>query len=196
MAADALTPDVAMAATGDAAPPTASCRAYLRAGLPAIYQDNGFGMRFLGALETLLDPIVAVLDSLPAHFDAELAPEGLLDLLAAWLGLEVDESTSEQTRRELVRVAADLARRRGTKAGLERHLELAFPELSLRLEDDSDVNWTTDPDARLPRRRPEFVVHADRALNGSERARLIRTIEQMRPVHVGYQLLTSQRDAG
>ena len=29
-------------------------------------------MRFIGALETLLDPIVAVLDALPAHFSADL----------------------------------------------------------------------------------------------------------------------------
>ena len=30
-------------------------------------------MRFVGALETLLDPIVGMLDNLPAHFDPDLA---------------------------------------------------------------------------------------------------------------------------
>ena len=43
-------------------PEVASSRAYLRNGLPAMYQDGDFGMRFVGALEELLDPIVAVLD--------------------------------------------------------------------------------------------------------------------------------------
>ena len=51
-------------------PPVASSRAYLRDALPAVYQEGDFGMRFIGALESLLDPIVAVLDALPAHFSA------------------------------------------------------------------------------------------------------------------------------
>ena len=73
-------------------PPVASSRAYLRGGLPAVYQDGDFGMRFVGALETVLDPIVAMLDALPAHFDPDHAPRDVLDLLAAWLGVELDES--------------------------------------------------------------------------------------------------------
>ena len=64
----------------------ASTRAYLRNGLPALYQDGDFGMRFVGALEELLDPIVAILDALPSHFDPNFAPPDILDLLAAWLG--------------------------------------------------------------------------------------------------------------
>ena len=67
-------------------PPVASNRAYLRGSLPAVYQEGDFGMRFIGALETLLDPIVAVLDALPAHFSADHAPRDILDLLSAWLG--------------------------------------------------------------------------------------------------------------
>ena len=49
-------------------------------------------MRFVGALEELLDPIVAVLDALPAHFDPDHAPRDILDLLASWLGVDLDES--------------------------------------------------------------------------------------------------------
>ena len=41
---------------------------------------------------SLLDPIVAILDGLPAHFDPDLAPRDILDLLAAWLGVDLDES--------------------------------------------------------------------------------------------------------
>ena len=73
-------------------PPVASSRAYLRGGLPALYQDGDFGMRFVGALESVLDPIVAIIDALPAHFNPDHAPRDLLNLLSAWLGIEVDES--------------------------------------------------------------------------------------------------------
>ena len=83
---------VQLAAGPKETPPVASSRAYLRDGLPAIYQDGDFGMRFVGALEELLDPIVAVLDALPAHFDPDHAPRDILDLLAAWLGVDLDES--------------------------------------------------------------------------------------------------------
>ena len=68
-------------------------------------------MRFMGALETLLDPIVAMLDALPAHFSADHAPRDMLELLAAWLGVEQDETQTPEQRRETVRHAAELGRR-------------------------------------------------------------------------------------
>jgi phage tail-like protein len=100
-------------------PAVASNRAYLRGSLPAVYQEGDFGMRFIGALETLLDPIVAVLDALPAHFSAGHAPRDVLDLLSAWLGIDLDESQTPAQRREMVRHAAELGRRQGTRAGIE-----------------------------------------------------------------------------
>src|SRR5262249_34074690 len=66
-------------------PRPASERRYLRSRLPAIYQDDDFGLEFLAALESELDPIVAILDCLPAHLNPELAPRDLLGMLAAWL---------------------------------------------------------------------------------------------------------------
>src|SRR3954462_8507313 len=108
-------------------PPVASRRAYLRSGLPAIYQESDFGMRFSGAREERLDPIVAVRDGLPAHFDPDHAPRDILNLLAAWLGAGLDESQDMRHQREMVRRAADLGRRRGTVNGLELALSLSFP---------------------------------------------------------------------
>src|ERR671910_1386932 len=131
-------------------PQVASSRAYLRAGLPAVYQESDFGMRFIGGLEELLDPIVAVIDALPAHFNPDHAPRDVLDLLAAWLGVEVDESQPISERRRLVRESAELSRRRGTVRGLELALQLAFPNLPLRVEDSGGVVWRageTPPDA-------------------------------------------------
>ena len=44
-------------------------------------------MRFVGAFEAVLDPLVAVLDTLPAHFDPELAPLDILDLAPSGSGI-------------------------------------------------------------------------------------------------------------
>jgi phage tail-like protein len=167
-------------------PEVASARRYLRRGLPAIYQEGDFGMRFVGALETLLDPIIGTLDNLPARFDSSLTDRRTLGLLAAWLGVELDESWAEDRQRELVKRQAELARRRGTAQGLEEALKIAFPDLPLRVEDDGGVVHATSADELPPAPPPRFVVYCDIPLE--EPAGLARMIEIMKPVHVQYRL--------
>jgi phage tail-like protein len=168
-------------------PPVASSRAYLRNGLPAMYQDGDFGMRFVGALESVLDPIVAVLDALPAHFNPDHAPRDILNLLASWLGVDLDESQSLRDRRELVRQAAELSRRRGTRRGLELALKLAFPPLPLRVEDHGGVTWKGED---VSRESPpaSFVVYCDKPIPEETQAAIARCIEQYKPVHTTYRL--------
>jgi phage tail-like protein len=149
-------------------PPVVANRAYLRNGLPAIYRDErdgDFGMRFIGALENVLDPIVAMIDGMPAHFDPALAPLDVLDLITAWLGLEYDESLPVKQMRKLVQNAAELGRRRGTLSGLKMALELNFPDLPLRIEDQGEVTWSTDPSAAVDAKPPAFVVYCDKPID-------------------------------
>lgn len=168
-------------------PPVASSRAYLRAGLPAVYQESDFGMRFIGGLEELLDPIVAVLDGLPAHFDPDHAPRDILNLLAAWLGVDLDESQEIRHQREMVRRAADLGRKRGTVAGMDLALKLAFPDVPLRVEDQGGVRWSLDqrPVEAPP---PSFVVYCDKPVAEEVQAGIARCIEQHKPVGTSYRL--------
>jgi phage tail-like protein len=168
-------------------PAVASSRAYLRGALPAVYQEGDFGMRFIGALETLLDPIVAVLDALPAHFDPDHAPRDVLNLLAAWLGVDLDESQEIRHQREMVRRAADLGRKRGTVAGMELALSLAFPDVPLRIEDQGGVRWSLDqhPVDAPP---PSFVVYCDKPVAEEVQAGIARCIEQHKPVGTSYRL--------
>lgn len=167
-------------------PPVASARRYLRAGLPAVYQEGDFGMRFVAALETLLDPVVGLLDGLHHHFDPDLAPRDVLGLVSAWLGVELEETWPEATMRDFVHQAAELARRRGTRAGLELALRIAFPNLPLRVEDHGGVVTALDPAELPPAAAPQFVVYCDQPLD--QPAVLARMIEYMKPVHVGYRL--------
>ena len=169
-------------------PRVASQRAYLRAGLPALYQEGDFGTRFVGAFEIVLDPIFGVLDCLPPYFRADLAPRDVLELLAAWLGIDVDESWSEDIRRRLVRHAAELSRRRGTKQGLQLMLSIAFPDLPLRVEDEGNVTWGTDANAPHKAKEPLFYVYCDQQVREEVLATIARVIEQSKPVHVGYKL--------
>jgi phage tail-like protein len=168
-------------------PTVASSRAYLRGGLPAIYQESDFGMRFIGALEELLDPIVAVLDALPAHFDPDHAPRDILNLLAAWLGADLDEGQDMRHQREMVRRAADLGRKRGTVSGLELALKLSFPDVPLRIEDQGGVKWSLDqqPVEAPP---PSFVVYCDKPIPETTQAAVARCIEAHKPVGTAYRL--------
>jgi phage tail-like protein len=168
-------------------PAVASNRAYLRGSLPAVYQEGDFGMRFIGALETLLDPIVAVLDALPAHFSAGHAPRDVLDLLSAWLGIDLDESQTPAQRREMVRHAAELGRRQGTRAGLELALSLAFPKLPLRVEDLGGVR-TGPPEEGGTVPPASFIVYCDKPIAEEVQAGVARCIEQYKPVHTTYRL--------
>jgi phage tail-like protein len=180
---------VRLAAGPKETPPVASSRAYLRTGLPAVYQEGDFGMRFIGALETLLDPIVATLDALPAHFDPDFAPRDVLGLMAAWLGVDLDESQELRHQREMVRRSAELGRRRGTVRGLKLALELSFPGVPLRVEDQGGVRWTLDPaKAAKDAPPPSFVVYCDKPVAESVQAAIARTIEHWKPVHTSYRL--------
>ena len=178
---------VRLAAGANEAPAVVSRRATLRGELPAVYQEGDFGMRFVGALELVLDPIVAVLDSLEAHFDPDHAPRAVLQLLAAWLGIRLDESQPLRRQREIVRRAGELCRRRGTVRGLELALELSFGDLPLRVEDQGGVRWSLHPD-RVEAPRPSFVVYCDEPVPEETQAAIARCIEQFVPVHAAYKL--------
>ena len=174
-------------------PQSASARAYLRSSLPEIYRQDDFGLRFLAALETLLDPVVGVLDSLPAHFDPELAPSKALALTAAWLSVRLDRGWPPAQKRALVREAAQLGRRHGTRAGLELSLRIAFPHLQLRVEDNGGVVGARDRESLPPVGRGGIVVYCDVELSESDAAALARAIEQLKPVNVAYRLRIPRR---
>lgn len=173
-------------------PPTASARAYLRSGLPEIYQDEDFGMRLLSALEELLDPVVGLLDALPAHFSADLAPADVLELLTRWLGIELDESQPTGERRQIVRSGAELGRLRGTRRGLELTLSLAFPGVPFRVEEVGRVIWGAEAQSTADA-PPSFIVYCDRALPEARQAAVARLIEQVKPAHVPYKLRVKLR---
>ena len=85
----------------------------------------------------------------------------MLDLLTEWLGLEHDEARSGEERRAIVRMAPELMRRRGTKAGLELALALAFPGVPFRVEDAGAVTWSLDLEEEEKPAPPSFVVYCD-----------------------------------
>jgi phage tail-like protein len=180
------------------APPTVSARRHLRNGVPDIYRRDAsarrdqpppFAMRFLQALEEVLDPIVATLDSLPAHLDVDLAPEHALAGLATWLGVDEVESLPASQRREAVRQAGALGRLRGTRAGLELALSLFFPSFVLHVNDHGKVIVSDDvAGAPPPATAASFDVVCETSLPPETQMAVARCIERWKPVHARYKL--------
>jgi phage tail-like protein len=168
-------------------PAVVSRRGTLRRGLPGVYHDTDFTMRFIGALESVIDPIAAVLDALPAHFSPDYAPRPIIDLLSSWLGVEVDEEQELEARRDLVRHAAQLGRERGTVSGLELALRLSFPGIPMRVEDQGGVRWSLDG-VPAPAGPASFVVYVDEPIPEERQAAIARCIERQKPVETTYRL--------
>ena len=170
------------------APHSVSERGYLRSRLPGLYAESDFAMRLVGGLEAVLDPLVAVLDNLPEHFDPAYAPRDVLDLLTLWLGLEHDESRTGEERRALILSAPELMRFRGTRAGVELALELAFPDVPFRIEDPGAVRWSREQPGSAREESPSFVVYCEVPLPDSKLAAVARLIDQVKPAHVSFRL--------
>jgi len=191
------------------APPSASARAYLRNGMPAVYRqtwemvgngtsgDTGgdiespFVMRFLKALEEVLDPIVTFLDCMPAHLDPRLAPPEALHLIALWLGLPFEEHLPRERQQRLVENALEISRSRGTAKGLQLLLELMLGDLDpthdplFVVKDGGYCAVGSSPPADFAR-RPEpgtFVVHWTRPISADDLATMKRVIEREKPVN-------------
>jgi hypothetical protein len=124
---------------------------------------------------------------MPAHFNPELAPLDVLDLSTVWLGIERNESQPSSQVRRLVRRAAELGKRRGTRAGVELALALNFPDVPLRIEDNGGISWSSD--GKLPDPGPpSFVVYCDEPIEQEVAATISRVLESVKPAHVGFKL--------
>jgi phage tail-like protein len=92
--------------------------------LPAVYEDDALMGRFLMLFESFWAPIERQIDSLPFYFDPSMTPPEFLPWLASWIDLVLDEQWPEARRRQLLRSAVPLYRKRGTQKGLAAYLEI------------------------------------------------------------------------
>ena len=155
--------------------------------LPAIFQEEPFVGRFLLAFETILSGagpdqpgLEATISHLADYLDPMTTKAEFLPWLAGWVTLSLRADWDEATRRNFIQQIVPLYRLRGTKAGLERMLELYTGQLPF-VDDDFDepahffqVRLTlTEADPEMLRRQQQI-------------ARAI--IDQEKPAHTFYAL--------
>jgi phage tail-like protein len=152
-------------------------------------------MRFVEALERVLDPRLAIIDCRTAYFTPGLAPAGMsgsdsppamVEVLASWLGIDA-RTLPPVAARELLANASELARTRGTKAGIELALRCRFVEEGLHLA-VHDGGATVAGSARAPQRpgTPGLRVCFREKLTAEQRAAATEIVEAQRPLLVSF----------
>ena len=163
--------------------------------LPAVYQDEDFVQRFLGAFDDALAPVFLTLDGLPDYVDPRLAPADFLAWVAQWLGIDLDDDWSAEQRREIVQGAAQLHRRRGTVHGVADAVRFslglgptgtASRGASVDVSDSGGTRWSTTRGADLPgRSEPSLTVRVTVPDPATvDTLRLERVVAAVKPAHV------------
>ncbi|MFE4538012.1 phage tail protein [Streptomyces scopuliridis] len=152
--------------------------------LPALYADDDFAQRFTAGLDTVLAPVFATLDNLPAYLDPRVTPTDFLTWLASWVGAADDPRWPVELRREAVVRAVELHRWRGTKRGLVEALRLALG-VHVEVTGDGGAAWSSTAGADLPPESPSGTLV--RVWPGREARvdpdRVRETVRAMCPAH-------------
>ena len=153
--------------------------------LPAIYLQDDFTQRFTEALDAVLAPVFATLDSFAGYLDPTLAPPDFLDWLAGWVALDLDDSWTPVQRRALVANAVELHRRRGTRRGLAAHVRLISGG-HVEITDSGGCSSSDRPSAPLPGSSPAQVGVRVRVPDPStvDLRRLHAAVVEAVPAHV------------
>lgn len=146
--------------------------------LPAIYSDpsidpTAFTGRFLLIFESVLSPIIWMIDNFDLYLSPETAPGEFLRWMASWFDILLIPELALERQREIVRQIGWLFLRRGTRVGLERLLELYF-------EVKPEIHESTY----------HFVVRLPLSQSSTNLGRDVaeRLIESQKPVFVSYEL--------
>lgn len=169
----------------------------LGAMVPGIYQADDFAQRFLSGLDGVLAPILSTLDNLSAYFDPRTAPEDFLQYVSEWVGIYLQESWSIERRRDVVRRAVDIHRRRGTPGGIRDTVAMVL-DVPVEVLENGGATWSQRPGADLPGRpQPELVVRVDLAeISDLELRRLDALVNLVKPAHMPHRIVVGRVEVG
>lgn len=176
--------------------------------LPRVYQEQDELMgRFLMLFESFWAPIEGQIDNIPLYFDPALTPLKLLPWLATWVDLTLDDHWPEAKRRQLLKAAVSLYRKRGTRRGLREYLEI-YTGAQVQISEHGAHNMLLGPEARLglgvalgtlnmphtftvtvflPPASGVVATAAEHERYEADRRRMIETIiEAEKPAHTSY----------
>ncbi len=149
---------------------------------PEVYrQDKNFFRRYLSIYNSIYNDFDDKIDRLPDLLDTDQCPGVLLPVYAGWMGIDVQgDFMEEEALRTLVKEAYILNRAKGTKACLQRILEIVLDEPAVILEENQIKKYG---DIRVEQGDVFTVtVLIKKQLTENERYQLTYLLEQFLPV--------------
>lgn len=179
--------------------------------LPALYDSDDFMGRYLMLFESFWKPIETQIDHIHYYFDCRLTPLKVLPMLASWVSLRLDNRWTEAQKRQLVCAIIKIYRKRGTRWGLSKFLEIytgVVPDITEHI----GRNFVIGPQARLgyslamghgnqphtftvKMQLPPIVAEDEETRERLESERLAmieEIIEFEKPAHTAYRLVVSR----
>ena len=106
---------------------------------PEVYHENdSFFHRLISVYSSMYNDFEDEIAGLPELLDPDTCPGDLLPIYASWLGIDISgDYLSEEVCRTLVKEAYALNRLKGTRACIERLLEIVLGEKVLVLEQNT-----------------------------------------------------------
>ncbi len=144
--------------------------------LPGIYSDSDFLKRYLLIMESILAPHEWGIDSFEQFYNPLLTTPDWLQWIGEWFDILIHPEIPVERQRAVIKELGMLFRRRGTRYGLERLLQLYFDVTPVITEHDTPPSTFT---VKLP------LGKADSPLYRSLASQLISTFK---PAHTGFTL--------
>lgn len=119
--------------TNDYSPSISRIRVHYRSNsllqyLPMVYQEDAvssdFLDRFLAIFETFFNNFDEEINSIPRYFDIKAMDGDFLRWLSTWVGIPEDQDWDEEILRRYLENSPEIYRKRGTRQGLEKIIEI------------------------------------------------------------------------
>ena len=155
---------------------------------PAIYRERGgFLHRFLSIFSSLYNDFDNEIDELPKLLDPDTAPVELLPVYGSWLGIDLSgDYLSEEMLRTFVREGYKLNRMKGTRACLERVIEIVLGEQAIILEQNTIMSYMEEEDIANSALENSSIYDVNilikKKLTDSDRHQLLHLIRQFVPL--------------
>lgn len=157
--------------------------------MPLVYRDDFLAEQLCGSFDDVLAPVFATLDCFPAYLDPQTTPADMLDWLAGWIGLSVDQHPDPKRKRELILAATALLPWRGTPRGVREAVQATFNQETEVIESGA-ATWSNKPNSRAAGQPvPNLLVRltVDHDVQIDQRS-VDALVESVKPAHIPHKV--------
>lgn len=164
--------------------------------LPGIYREGGqqsYTYRLTSLFADVLEELEDEVDGIHNLLNAQETPAKFLSWLASWVALELDETWSEEKRRDLIGKIVHLYKWRGTIEGIKTFVEI-YTGISPQIVEPFRSGWrigvvsTVGQDTKIFQQQEDphcfsVLVNSFEPLTTEEKQKVMAVVEIEKPAH-------------